>query len=129
MLKPVTVKITTNLWKILKEMGLPGHYPCLLRNLYASQEAIVRTRHGTTDWFKIGKEFIKAVSCLHAYLTMQSARVLNYFSCVQLFATPWTVTQQAHLSMGFSNENTGVGCHTLLQPGDVPDSGIKPTLL
>ena len=43
------------LWKILKEMGIPDHLACLLRNLYAGQEAIVRTGHGTTDWFQIGK--------------------------------------------------------------------------
>ena len=43
------------LWKILKEMGIPDHLICLLRNLYAGQEATVRTKHGTTDWFKIGK--------------------------------------------------------------------------
>ena len=43
------------LWKILKEMGIPDHLTCLLRNLYAGQEAKVRTRHGTTDWFQIGK--------------------------------------------------------------------------
>ena len=43
------------LWKILKEMGLPDHLSCLLRNLYAGQEATVRTGHGTTDWFQIGK--------------------------------------------------------------------------
>ena len=43
------------LWKILKEMGIPDHLSCLLRNLYAGQEAIVRTGHGTTDWFQIGK--------------------------------------------------------------------------
>ena len=43
------------LWKILKEMGIPEHLTCLLRNLYAGQEAMVRTRHGTTDWFQIGK--------------------------------------------------------------------------
>ena len=43
------------LWKILKEMGIPDHLTCLLRNLYADQEAIVRTGHGTTDWFQIGK--------------------------------------------------------------------------
>ena len=43
------------LWKILKEMGIPDHLICLLRNLYASQEATVRTGHGTTDWFQIGK--------------------------------------------------------------------------
>ena len=43
------------LWKILKEMGIPDHLTCLLRNLYARQEATVRTGHGTTDWFQIGK--------------------------------------------------------------------------
>ena len=43
------------LWKILKEMGIPDHLTCLLRNLYAGQEATVRTGHGTTDWFPIGK--------------------------------------------------------------------------
>ena len=50
----LTVCITTN-WKILKEMGIPDHLTCLLRNLYAGQEAIVRTGHETTDWFQIGK--------------------------------------------------------------------------
>ena len=43
------------LWKILREMGIPDHLTCLLRNLYAGQEATVRTGHGTTDWFHIGK--------------------------------------------------------------------------
>ena len=43
------------LWKILQEMGIPNHPTCLLRNLYAGQEATVRTRHGTMDWFQIGK--------------------------------------------------------------------------
>ena len=54
MSKPSTVWITIN-WKILKEMGIPDHLTCLLRNLYASQEATVRTGHGTPDWFQIGK--------------------------------------------------------------------------
>ena len=44
------------LWKVLKEMGIPDHLTCLLRNLYAVQEATIRTGHGTTDWFQIGKE-------------------------------------------------------------------------
>ena len=52
--KPFAVWITRN-WKILKEMGIPDHLTCLLRNLYAGQEATVRTGHGTTDWFQIGK--------------------------------------------------------------------------
>ena len=53
-LKTLTVWITGN-WKILKEMGIPDHLTCLLRNLYAGQEVAVRTGHGTTDWFQIGK--------------------------------------------------------------------------
>ena len=52
--KPLTMSITMN-WKILKEMGIPDHLTCLLSNLYASQEATVRTGHGTTDWFQIEK--------------------------------------------------------------------------
>ena len=61
------------LWKILKEMGILDHLTCLLRNLYAGQEATVRTGHGITDWFQIGKEYVKAVYCHPAYLTyMQS---------------------------------------------------------
>ena len=56
-------------WKILKEMEIPDHLTCLLRNLYAAQEATVRTRLGTTDLVKIGKEYIKAVYCHPAYLT------------------------------------------------------------
>ena len=54
MLKPLTVWITTN-WKVLKEMGIPDHLTCLLRNLYAGQEATVRTGHERTDWFQIWK--------------------------------------------------------------------------
>ena len=61
------------LWKILQEMGIPDHLTCLLRNLYAAQEATVRTEHGPTDWFQMEKEYIKAVYCHPAYLTyMQS---------------------------------------------------------
>ena len=57
------------LWKILQEMEIPNHLPCLLRNLYAAEEATVRTRHGSN----LGKEYIKAVYCHPAYLTyMQS---------------------------------------------------------
>ena len=54
MLKPLTVWIQEN-WKILKEMEIPDHLSCLIRYLHAGQEATVRTRHGTMDWFKIGK--------------------------------------------------------------------------
>ena len=66
--KPLTVWITIN-WKILKEMGIPDHLTCLLRNLHACQEATIRTRRGITDWFQTGKGYVKAVYCHLAYLT------------------------------------------------------------
>ena len=55
--KPLTVQITTN-WKIFQEMEIPDYLTCLLRNLHAGQEATVRTGHGTTDRFQIGKEYL-----------------------------------------------------------------------
>ena len=55
------------LWKILQEMGIPDQR--FLRNLYAGQEATVRTQHGTMDWFQLGKGYIKTVYCHPAYLT------------------------------------------------------------
>ena len=67
------------LWEILKEMGIPEHLTCLLRNLYAGQEATVRTGHGTTDWFQIGKGVRQGCilsSCLfnlHAEYIMRNA--------------------------------------------------------
>ena len=75
--KSLTVWITTS-WKILKEMGILDHLTCFLRNLYASQEATVRTGHGATDWeqqtgSKYRKGYIRAVYCHPGYLTyMQS---------------------------------------------------------
>ena len=61
------------LWKVLKEMGIPDHLTCLLRNLYVGQEAIVRTRYGQWTDSKLGKEYVKVVYCQPVYLTyMQS---------------------------------------------------------
>ena len=61
------------LWKIMKEMGIPDHLSCLLRNLFAGQEATVGTGHGKETGSKSGKEYVKAVYCHPAYLTyMQS---------------------------------------------------------
>ena len=63
----------SKLWKIPQEMGIPDHLTCLLRNLYAGQEATVRTGHGTTDWFQIGREVCQGRVLSPAYLTsMQS---------------------------------------------------------
>ena len=57
------------LWKILKEMGIPDHLTCLLKNLYAGQEATVRTGHGTTDWFQIGTIF-PSIRCFSSELVL-----------------------------------------------------------
>ena len=57
------------LWNILKEMGIPDHINCLLRNMYVDQESTVRIRHGTMDLFQVGKGYVKAVYCHPAYLT------------------------------------------------------------
>ena len=69
------------LWKILKEVGIPDHLTCLLRNLYAGQEATVRTEHGTADWFQIGKGVCQGsilspcLFNLHAEYIMRNARL------------------------------------------------------
>ena len=65
-LKPLTVWITTN-WKTLQEMGVPDHLTCLLRILYAGQEATVRTRNEQWTCSKLGKEYVKSVYCHPAY--------------------------------------------------------------
>ena len=72
-LKPLAVWITAN-WKILKDMGLSDHLTCLLRKLYACQEATVRTGHGTINGSELGKKYIKAIYCHPVYLTYMQSR-------------------------------------------------------
>ena len=97
--KTLTVWITTN-WKILQEMGIPDHLTCLLRNLYAGQEATVGTEHGTTDWFQIRKGVhqgcILSPCLFNLYAEFSSAQS---FSHVRLFVIPWTAARQASLSI------------------------------
>ena len=95
--KPLTVWITN--WKILEERGIPDHLTCLLRNLYAGQEATVRSGCGKTDWFQIGKAVHQGCvlsPCLfklHAEFSW-----VQSLSRVQLFVTSWTAMCQASLS-------------------------------
>ena len=109
------------LWKILKEMGIPDNMICLLRNLYAGQEATVRTGHGTTGWFQIGKG-VHQGCILSPCLFKVKVKLL---SRARLFATPWTVAYQAPLSMGFSRQEYWSGL-PFPSPGDLPDPEIKP---
>ena len=122
------------LWEILKEMGILDHLTCLLRDLYAGQEATVRTGHGTIDWFQIGKGVRQGCilsPCLfnlYAEYIMRNAGLeetqagikiagkkinnLRYADDTTLMAeseeatlaTPWTAAYQAPLSMGFSRQ-------------------------
>ena len=65
------------LWKILKEKGIPDHLACLLRNLYAGQEATVRTGHGTTDWFQIGKGVHQGCLLSHCLFNVYAEYVMR----------------------------------------------------
>ena len=80
---PLVAWNTTN-WKILQEMGIPDHLSCLLRNLYAGQEATVRTRHWTTDWSKLGKEYkrlYRVTLLFNLYSTFSSVTQLCPIPC------------------------------------------------
>ena len=65
------------LWKILKEMGIPDHLTCLLKNLYAGQEATVRTGHGTADWFQIGKGVCKGCMLSPCLLNLYAEYIMR----------------------------------------------------
>ena len=101
------------LWKIFKEMGIPDHLTYLLRNLYASQEATVRTGYGTTDWFQIGKGVHQGCifSCclfnLHAEYSMRNVGLDEAQAGIKIarLLCPWD-------SLG---KNNRMGCHALLQ--------------
>ena len=110
------------LWKILKEMGIPDHLTCFLRNLYASQEATVRTGHRTMDWFQMGKGVCQSCMvspCLLIYIQSESENhsvMSNSLSPHGLYS-PWN----------FPGQNTGVGSLFLLQV-IFPTQGLNPGL-
>ena len=109
MLQPLTVG-HNKLWKILKKMRIPDHLTCILRNLNAGQDATVRTKHGTTDQFKMGKEYVKPLYCSES----------ESLSIVFDSATPWTIK-----SMEFSRPEYWSG-QPFPSPGDLPNPRIKP---
>ena len=88
-------------------MGIPDHLTCLLRNLYAGQEAAVRTGHGTTDWFQIGKGVHKAVYCHPAYLTFMqstSCEMLGWMKHKQESRLPGEISITSDMHMAESEE-------------------------
>ena len=122
------------LWKILKDMGIPNYFTYLLRNLHSSQEATVRTIHGTTDWFKIGKGVCQGCILLPCLFNLYAEHIMRKaglkvkvqsLSRVRLFATTWTVAYQAPPSKGFSRQEY---CSVVPfpPPGDLPNPGIEP---
>ena len=81
-------------------MGIPDHLTCLLRNLYAGEEATVRTGHGTTDWFQIGKGVHQGCILSPCYFNLHAEfSSVQSLSRVRLFATPWFTARQASLSI------------------------------
>ena len=96
--KPLTVWITTN-WKILKEMWIPDHLTCLLRNLYAGQEATARIGHGTTDWIQIRKGVRQA--------SISSPYYLTYMHSTSCKMTGW-LTHKVNTSGRYINNFTSV---------------------
>jgi len=109
------------LWKILKEMGIPDHLASLLRNLYISQEATVRTLHGTMYWLKIGKRL-----CQGCIWSSCSFKVYAKCVCAQSCLTVWSYglwpTQFLH-PWDFLAKILEIPCPP---PGHLPDPGIKP---
>ena len=112
------------LWKILKEMGTPDHLAYLLRNLCTGQDTAVRTRHGITDWFQIGKGIRQGcilLLCLFNLYAKWLSTVLICVSHVQLFATLGTIACQAPPSMGFPRQEYWSVCITISFSGNLPD--------
>ena len=122
------------LWKILQEMGIPDHRTCLLRNLYAGQEATVKTGHGTIDWFQIGKGVHKGYilsPCLFN-LHAEFCFVLFFLQSCSVMSDSLRPHELEPIRLlcpqNSSGKNPGVGCLFLLQ-GIFPASGLNPDLL
>ena len=115
-------------WKILKEMGIPDHLTCLLRIRYAAQVATVRTRHGMTDWFQIGKGICQGCIWPSALFNLHAKFIsVQMLSRVQFFVTLWTVARQAccpsPISRVYSNTcPLNQWCHPTISSSVVPFS-------
>ena len=141
--KPLTDVDHNKLWKILKEMGIPDYLTCLLRNLYACQEATVRTRHGTTDWFQIGKGIRQGYilsPCLfnlYAEYIMRNARLVEAQAGIKIarrninnlrYADDTTLMAESEkelkrLLMKVKEENEEVGLKLNIQKTKIMASG------
>ena len=108
------------MWKIRKEMGTPDHLTCLLRNLYAGQEATVRTGHGTTDWFQIGKGVVHQGYILSPCLFNLLAEYIMRNAKLD--------EAQAQINIAGRNSNNSRYANdtTLIDPGLIPGLGRSP---
>ena len=114
------------LWKILQEKGILDHITCFLRNMYAGQEATVRTGHATTDCFQTGKGVRQGCTlspCLFNFCAEWSE--VKLLSRVRLFATLWTVAYQTPPFTEFSRQEYWSGL-PFPSPADLPEPGIEP---
>ena len=129
--KPLTVWITTNCGKFLKEMGIPDQLTCLMRNLYAGQEATVRTGHGTTDWFQIGKGVLQGYilsPCLfnlHAEYIMGNTGLVEAQAGIKIARRNINNLRYADDTtlMAESESEVAQSCLTLCNPMDCSLSG------
>ena len=117
---------------ILKEIGIPDHLTCLLRNLYAGQEATVRTEHGTMDCFQIGKGVRQGCILLPCLFNLYAEwwwwLVVQLLSRVRLLRPLGRQPARVLCPWDSPGKNTGVGCHFLLQ-GIFPNQELNPGLL
>ena len=139
--KPLTVWIATNCGKVFQEMGIPDHPTCLVRNLYADQEATVRTGHGTIDWFQIGKGVCQSCvlsPCLFNYMQSTSWEILDWMkhklessllreiaisSDIQMIPPLWQKVKKELKSLLKVKDNEKVGLKLNIQKTKILASG------
>ena len=109
-------------WKILKEMGIPDHLTCFLRNLYAGQEATARTRHGTTDWLQIGKGVRQSCISSPSLLNLYAEYIMRYADDTTLMAE--SEEELKSFLMKVKQESEKAGLKLKIQKMKIMSSGL-----
>ena len=118
--KPLTVWITIN-WKILQEMGIPDRLTCFLRNLYAGQEATVRTGHGTTDWFQIGKGVGQGYILSPCLFNLHAEYIMRNTGLVQMVKHLHAMQETQDQSLGQEDPlEVDMATHSSILPWRIP---------